>query len=87
MGVFFLVWMLFVDTNSWWFHRELDQEIGELEEATEHYRNEIEHDSTLLYELDSNPEALERYVRERYRMKKENEELFIITEPTNEKSK
>lgn len=84
VGAVFLVWMLFIDTNSWWFHRELDQEIDELEEATEYYKEEIERDSTLLFELDSSPEALERYARERYRMKKENEDLFIISQPKEE---
>ncbi len=78
VGAVFLVWMLFIDTNSWWFHRELNQEIEELEEATEYYKGEIVQDSTLLHDLDSNPEALERFARERYRMKKENEDLFII---------
>lgn len=84
VGAVFLVWMLFIDTNSWWFHRELDQEIDELEEAKEYYKEEIERDSTLLFELDSSPEALERYARERYRMKKENEDLFIISQPKEE---
>ncbi|QTN38823.1 septum formation initiator family protein [Cryomorphaceae bacterium] len=83
VGAVFLAWMLFIDTNSWWFHRELNQEIEELEEATEYYKGEIVQDSTLLHDLDSNPEALERYARERYRMKKENEDLFII-EPKEE---
>lgn len=83
VGAVFLVWMLFIDTNSWWFHRELNQEIEELEEATEYYKGEIVQDSTLLHDLDSNPEALERFARERYRMKKENEDLFII-EPKEE---
>ncbi|MCE2495727.1 MAG: septum formation initiator family protein [Flavobacteriales bacterium] len=84
VGAVFLVWMLFIDTNSWWFHRELNQEIDELEEAMDYYREEIDRDSTLLHELDSSPEALERYARERYRMKKENEDLFIISEPKEE---
>lgn len=83
VGAVFLVWMLFIDTNSWWFHRELNQEIEELEEATEYYKGEIIQDSTLLHDLDSNSEALERFARERYRMKKENEDLFII-EPKEE---
>lgn len=83
VGAVFLVWMLFIDTNSWWFHRELNQEIEELEEATEYYKGEIVQDSTLLHDLDSNPEALERFARERYRMKKENEDLFMI-EPKEE---
>lgn len=84
VGAVFLVWMLFLDTNSWWFHRELNQEIEELEEATEYYKGEIKQDSTLLFELDSNPEALEKYAREHFKMKKENEDLFIISQPKDE---
>ncbi len=81
VGAVFLVWMLFIDTNSWWFHRELNNEIEELEEATQYYRGEILSDSTILFELDSNPEALEKYARENYLMKKDNEEVYLFVDP------
>ena len=81
VGAVFLVWMLFIDTNSWWFHRELNNEIEELEEATQYYRGEILSDSTILFELDSTPEALEKYARENYLMKKDNEEVYLFIDP------
>ena len=87
VGAVFLVWMLFIDTNSWWFHRELSQEIDELEEATEYYRTEIKKDSTLLFDLDSNPEALEKYARETYLMKKDNEDVYLFVDPKEEQKK
>jgi len=37
----FVVWMLFLDTNSWFIHRELDQEIKELNNNKKYYIKEI----------------------------------------------
>ena len=44
------------------------------------YKEEIEKDSTKIYNLNNNPEEQERFARERFLMKKENEDLFIIRE-------
>lgn len=73
----FAIWMLFFDTNSFLIHRELQQEINKLEEQKEYLRKEIEKDKKQLNEL-KDPKALEKYAREKYYMKKENEEVFLI---------
>lgn len=73
----FAIWMLFFDTNSLLIHRELQQEINKLEEQKEYLRKEIEKDKKQLNEL-KDPKALEKYAREKYYMKKENEEVFLI---------
>jgi cell division protein FtsB len=75
--VVFAVWMLFFDANSWFIHHELNADIDKLEAEKEYYRKEIEKDRKAIKEL-SNDEGVERLAREKYYMKKDNEEIFII---------
>ena len=69
--------MLFFDANSWLIHRELNNEIDDLEDQKEYYRKEIEKDKKALKKL-NNEEGLEKFAREEYYMKRDNEEIFII---------
>lgn len=69
--------MLFFDANSWFIHHELNTEIDELEAEKEYYKKEIEKDQKAIKEL-SNEEGVERLAREKYYMKKDNEDIFII---------
>lgn len=73
----FFIWMLFFDANSWLIHRELNNEIDDLEDQKEYYRKEIEKDNKALKKL-NNEEGLEKFAREEYYMKRDNEEIFII---------
>lgn len=75
--VCFAVWMLFFDTNSWLIHNELNTEIEALENEKEYYLREIKKDDKAIKKL-STEEGLEKFAREVYYMKKENEEIFII---------
>jgi len=72
--------MLFIDTNSWIIHRELSKKIEKLEERKEFYQNEISKDRKALNEINNDQEMLEKYARERFFMKKKNEDIFIIEE-------
>lgn len=73
----FVIWMAFFDTNSLLIHRELQQEINKLEQQKDFLQKEIKKDKKLLNEL-KDPKALEKYAREKYYMKKDNEEVFLI---------
>lgn len=73
----FIVWMLFFDENSYLIHRELNNEIEKLELSTKYYKKEIEKDQKMLTDL-KNPKSLEKFARETYKMKKENEDIFIV---------
>lgn len=73
----FVIWMAFFDTNSLLIHLELRKEIKKLEQQKEFLRQEIATDKKALKEL-SSPEELEKFAREKYFMKKENEEIFLI---------
>lgn len=69
--------MLFFDANSYLIHRELNRDMDALEAEMEYYKNEIEKDKKAIQEL-STDEGIEKLAREKYYMKKENEEIYII---------
>jgi len=75
--VVFVVWMLFFDANSWLIHRELNADMDDLENEKEYYQKEIEKDNKAIKEL-STEEGVEKLAREKYYMKKENEDIYII---------
>lgn len=75
--VLFAVWMLFFDANSYLIHRELNTDIDELDAEKEYYNKEIQKDKKAIKEL-SNDLGVEKLAREKYYMKKANEEIFII---------
>ncbi len=75
--VLFVVWMIFIDENSYINHRELNKEIDKLENANEYYKEQIEEDKKIIDNL-NDPDSLEKYARENYKMKKENEDIYII---------
>lgn len=73
----FLVWMLFFDTNSILIHEELNDDIEALENNMEFYKEEIKKDKIFIEKMkDSN--EIEKFAREKYFLKKENEDIFII---------
>ena len=61
-------------------HFKLPKELNELQESRSYYLGQIEETKKELQQLKSNPETLEKYAREKYRMKKDNEDLFIIAD-------
>ena len=75
--VVFLIWMLFFDANSWLIHRELNADMDDLEVEKEYYQNEIDKDKKAIKQL-STEEGIEKIAREKYYMKKENEDIYII---------
>ncbi|MEL6812420.1 MAG: septum formation initiator family protein [Bacteroidota bacterium] len=73
----FFVWMAFFDSNSYFIHKELNDEIKSLESTKEFYQKEIEKDKLFIEKMkDSN--EVEKYAREKYYLKKENEDIYII---------
>ena len=76
--VVFLVWIFFIDTFDIITQIRMNNEFKQLKEQQEFYKAEIEKDSTKVYNLNNNPEEQERFARERFLMKKDNEDVFII---------
>jgi len=81
----FVIWMAFFDTNSLMIHMELRKEIRKLERQKEFLRDEIEKDQEILKKMSDEGE-LERLAREKYFMKKEKEEIFLIEYQDSTKS-
>ena len=78
--VIFLIIIIFLDENNLLRRAQHKYEISELKSEIERYREQYEHDTKLLEELSNNPEALEKIAREKYLMKKPNEDIFIFEE-------
>ena len=75
----FVVVMLFLFSDSNIKKRiDSDKEIRSLKKQIDFYRKKTEENKVKLYELRSNKENLEKFARENYFMKKENEDVFII---------
>lgn len=74
---FFALWLIFFDTYSLLNHREINQEIEKLEKQKEFYKSGIEKDKLSLQRL-SKAEEIEKFAREKYYMKRENEDVYII---------
>lgn len=77
ISLVFAVWMIFLDTNSWFIHHELDQEINELKDNKEFFQTEIANDKSIIKNLNDSVE-LEKFARQKYYMKRENEDIYII---------
>ena len=73
----FIIWMLFIDTHSWTIHSELNQEIEQLELEKKALKEVIMKDENTIKRL-QNQDSLERFAREEYLHKKENETIYII---------
>jgi cell division protein FtsB len=76
----FAIWMLFFDQNNVMDRMRMSSEIRQLEDDREFYLEQIEKDSTRLHELTTDKENLEKYAREQFLMKKDNEDVFVVIE-------
>lgn len=76
----FTVIMLFLDKNDYFTQLGRKKELKKLEQGKAYYTREIEAERKELEQLKRDPATLEKYAREKYFMKKDNEDLFIISE-------
>jgi cell division protein FtsB len=84
-SVFFIVWMLFIDQRDYFQQKERKDELNKLEQKKAYYQQEINKTRKELGDLQHSPAALEKYARERYLMKKEGEDIFIIEDSLSPK--
>ena len=76
----FLLVIVFLDENNLVQRAKYRQEISALKSEIEKYRIKYEEDTRMLKELMDNPEALEKIAREKYFMKRPDEDIFIFEE-------
>jgi len=76
----FLVWISFFDQNNWFERLRNMKQLKQLEEDKQYYQAKIKEETRRLEELQTDKENLEKFAREQYLMKKENEDIFLIIE-------
>ena len=74
------LWVAFFDSHNLIKQYKLKRKIKNLEEKRDFYEYEIEKDSIALHELTTNPKTQEKFAREKYFMKKDNEDVIVILE-------
>lgn len=79
-SVIFLFWMLFIDSNDIYSQFKLKQKLNNLEHEKEYYSEKIEEVKEDRKQLFSDMDKLEKFAREKYLMKKETEDVYVIVE-------
>jgi cell division protein FtsB len=74
------VWVLFFDKNDLKTQIEFKKQVKQLEEERNYYAKENTEVSRELKELTTNPKTIEKFAREKYYMKRDNEDIFVIVE-------
>lgn len=74
----FVVWMLFFDRNDVFTQVQRRSELNELKQSKAYFEKQIAENRKFSKDLQFNASAIEKYAREKYLMKRDNEDLFII---------
>ena len=74
----FVVWMLFFDRNDVFTQAQRRGELNQLKRSKEFFEKQIAENRKFSNDLQFNASAIEKYAREKYLMKRDNEDLFII---------
>lgn len=77
-GVLFAVWIIYFDQNNWSSQRARNKQLRDTEHNIEYLNGEIARMEQEQYDLTHNPEKLEKFAREQYKMKRDNEDLYIV---------
>lgn len=83
--IVFVIWIILLDPNNIITRVREIRTRNRLLREKEYYMERIEDDRRKLNELRTSNENLEKYAREQYRMKKPDEDLFIIVTPGEER--
>ena len=86
-GIAFLTWMLFFDRNDLMSQYDYRQQLNKLEAEKNFYTTETEKTVKDLTELTTDRAKLEKFAREKYLMKKENEDVFVVVKEEIKKEK
>lgn len=75
-----VVWLLYFDRNDVFTQLELIGKCNKLKTERDYYIAEIEKNKNEINELQNNMESLETFAREKYLMKKDNEDVFVFVQ-------
>lgn len=76
--VVFIVWISFFDQNNFFTQYDFIKELNSLEKDKTFFMEELKQTRQELNDLTTNPVTLEKFAREKYFMKKDNEEIFVF---------
>ena len=79
-GMLFFCWMLFLDSNDLYTQYKLSRQLKTLENEKEFYQEKIQEVKKEREQLLTDSETLEKFAREKYLMKKDTEDLYVIVE-------
>ncbi|MEO6583986.1 MAG: septum formation initiator family protein [Ferruginibacter sp.] len=79
--LFFIVWMIFFDPKDWGLITARRQKLKDLEKSEQHLNVQIAETRQELGLLKTSAATIEKYAREKYYMKKDNEDIFIVKTP------
>lgn len=77
-GMAFIIWMLFFDSDDITLQLKRVKELQQLQQSEKTLNRQIVDTKKELELLRTNPSTLEKYAREKYLMKRDNEDLYII---------
>ena len=80
----FLLWLAFFDKNDFYSQYLYRQKLKGLQQDKAYFLEEIQKNRADLQELQGNPRSLERFAREKYLMKKDNEDVFVVAKPNED---
>ncbi|MFZ6009363.1 MAG: FtsB family cell division protein [Bacteroidota bacterium] len=79
-GAIFFMWVLCLDSNNLITRFQLTSKLSSLEDEKEYYEKKIQDVEKDREELFGTRELVEKFAREKYLMKKETEDIFIVIE-------
>ncbi|MCZ2249147.1 MAG: septum formation initiator family protein [Bacteroidia bacterium] len=85
--IFLVTWLLFFDRYDFITQYKTVKELKQLEEEKLFYQNEIQKNQNDLLRLRKDPEYLEKFAREKYQMKQDNEDVYLIIDSSKDDSK
>ena len=80
VGMLFFLWILLLDNSDLTSNVKLSRKLKSLENEKEYYQDKIKEVETDRNELFGDKESIEKFAREKYLMKKESEDIFIVEE-------
>lgn len=83
--IIFIIWIVFLDSNNLISRHKEMKDLRKLKADKEYYTTRIEEDRKKLHELKTSDRNLEKFAREQYRMKRPDEDLYIILSPKEER--
>ncbi|RYY98917.1 MAG: septum formation initiator family protein [Chitinophagaceae bacterium] len=82
-GLAFVGWLLFFDRNDYFTQQDRRRELYSLQAAKKNYQQQIDTERRFAENLRHDPATIERLAREKYGMKRDNEDLFLVPPPKN----